>query len=134
MATILLADNDRAVSALLTELLRRFGVAVEPAFDGEEAKEKARRPGLGAIVCDLDMPKASGLEVLESLADLPSPPPAIVISGYVDEAVRLRLQRLPFVREVLRKPFDLMAFAAKVKRLAVGDGEEPPPAAAVATA
>ncbi len=134
MATILLADNDRAVSALLTELLRRFGVAVEPAYDGEEAKEKARRPGLGAIVCDLDMPKASGLEVLESLADLPSPPPSIVISGYVDEAVRIRLQRLPFVREVLRKPFDLMAFAAKVKRLAAGDGEAPPATAAAANA
>ncbi|MBM3972846.1 MAG: response regulator [Planctomycetes bacterium] len=129
MATILLADNDRAVSALLTELLRRFGVAVELAYDGEEAKAKGRRPGLGAIVCDLDMPKASGLEVLESLVDLPAPPPAIVISGYVDEAVRSRLQRLPFVREILRKPFDLMAFAARVKRLAAADGEAPPDAA-----
>jgi two-component system response regulator QseB len=129
MPTILLADNDRAVSALLTEILRRFGVAVDPAYDGDEAKVKGRRPGLAAIVCDLDMPKASGLEVLESLADLPNPPPAIVISGYVDDAVRLRLQRLPFVCDVLRKPFDLLAFASKVKALATVAGGEPPAAA-----
>lgn len=134
MPTVLLADNDRAVSALLTELLRRFGVAVEPAYDGEEAKAKARDPGIHAIVCDLDMPKASGVEVLESLADLASPPPAIVISGYIDEAVRQRLQRLPFVRDVLRKPFDLLAFAARVKRLATADGDAPPAAAAAAGA
>jgi CheY-like chemotaxis protein len=132
MPTILLADNDRAVSSLLTELLRRFGVAVEPAYDGEEAKAKARLPGLDAIVCDLDMPKASGVEVLESLADLPSPLPAIVISGYIDEAVRQRLLRLPFVRDVLRKPFDLLAFAAKVKRIATASGEPPPAAAGAA--
>lgn len=132
MPTILLADNDRAVSALLTEILRRFGIAVEPAYDGCEAMAKARLPGLGAIVCDLDMPKASGIEVLESLADLASPPPAIVISGYVDDAVRQRLQRLPFVRDVLRKPFDLMAFAGKVKALATVVEGEPPAAAAQA--
>lgn len=115
---VLLADNDRAVSSLLAELLRRFGVEVETAYDGEEAKAKARAADVAAIVCDLDMPKASGAEVLESLVDLPAPPPAIVISGYVDEAVRARLARLPFVREVLRKPFDLLAFANLVRRTA----------------
>jgi CheY-like chemotaxis protein len=126
--TILLADNDRAVSSLLAELLRRFGVAVVQAYDGDEAKAKAREPGLAAIVCDLDMPRASGVEVLESLADLPGPPPAIVISGYIDEAVRSRLGRLPFVREVLRKPFDLLAFARTVQAIAAA----PPPGAATA--
>lgn len=119
MPTILLADNDRAVSALLVELLKRFGVEAVPAYDGEEAKGKARAPGLAAIVCDLDMPRASGVEVLESLADLPAPPPAIVISGYIDEAIRARLLRLPYVREVLRKPFDLLAFARTVRDLAL---------------
>ena len=124
MPTILLADNDRAVSSLLVELLKRFGVEALPAYDGEDAKKKARAPGLAAIVCDLDMPRASGVEVLESLADLPAPPPAIVISGYIDEAIRARLLRLPFVREVLRKPFDLLAFARTVRDLALaGQGD-----------
>jgi CheY-like chemotaxis protein len=117
-STILLADNDRAVSSLLVELLKRFGVTAVPAYDGEDAKAKGREPGLAAIVCDLDMPRASGVEVLESLVDLPAPPPAIVISGYIDEAVRARLARLPFVREILRKPFDLLAFARTVRSIA----------------
>ncbi|MBM3963175.1 MAG: response regulator [Planctomycetes bacterium] len=123
--TILLADNDRAVSSLLVELLKRFGVTAVPAYDGEDAKVRGREPGLAAIVCDLDMPRASGVEVLESLADLPAPPPAIVISGFVDEAVRARLARLPFVRAILRKPFDLLAFARTVRSIAeAAAGEE----------
>ncbi|MFN9275604.1 MAG: response regulator [Planctomycetota bacterium] len=116
--TILLADNDRAVSSLLVELLKRFGVTAVPVYDGEEAMRQGRLPGLAAIVCDLDMPRASGIDVLESLADLASPPPTIVISGYVDEVVRSRLARLPFVRDVLRKPFDLLAFARTVRGIA----------------
>jgi CheY-like chemotaxis protein len=60
----------------------------------------------------------SGLEVLESLRDLPHPPKSVVISGYLDEKIEQYLRALPFVQEVMRKPFDLLVFAAVVRRLA----------------
>lgn len=118
MSHVLLADNDLAVSSLLAEMLRRAGLTVEQVFDGDGARQQARRPDLRVLVCDLDMPRASGLEVLESLRDLERPPHVVVISGYLDGAIRDGLARLPFVREVLRKPFDLLAFAARVRELA----------------
>ena len=113
--TVLVADNDRAVSGLLTEVLVRSGLRVVHAYDGHAAASMARDPVIRAIVCDLDMPGASGLEVLASLADLPTPPAAVVVSGYLDADVRAKLARLPFVRRVFAKPFDLRAFAACVQ-------------------
>jgi CheY-like chemotaxis protein len=115
---VLIADNDRAVSGLLSEILVRAGLSPIHAFDGHTASLMARQPGLSVIVCDLDMPRASGLDVLESLRDLPDPPQAVVVSGYLDADVRERLGKLPFVREVLSKPFDLRLFAERVRQLA----------------
>ena len=126
VTSVLIADNDSAVSSLLTQVLMRAGLVVGHAYDGETAIRQAREPGLRVLVCDLDMPRVSGVEVLESLRSMDQPPAAIVITGYLDQAVLERLQALPFVRAVLRKPFDLLQFAARVQELLAL-----PPAAAV---
>jgi CheY-like chemotaxis protein len=122
---VLIADNDPAVNGLLRDVLERSGLAVVQAFDGRTALALAREPQVRVLVCDLDMPGASGVEVLEALALLPVPPDAVVVSGYVDAAVRTRLRALPFVREVLGKPFDLMAFAGRVAELLAASGRQP---------
>ncbi len=125
VTAVLIADNDCAVSALLTEILVRIGLSPVHAFDGDTARIMARQPGLRVIVCDLDMPRVSGLEVLESLRDLANPPRAVVVSGYLDAEVQERLGKLPFVCDVLRKPFDLLAFAERVRQLATADARLP---------
>ena len=118
--TVLIADNDRAVSALLTEILTHVGLAVRQAFDGDEALRLVREPGIAVVVCDLDMPKLSGLEVVEAMPGGAEAPPVVVISGYLDAQTCERLRALPHVREVLRKPFDLLAFSERVRQLAAG--------------
>lgn len=122
---VLIADNDRAVSSLLGEVLARKGMRVAHAYDGEAAAAMAREPDVAVLVSDLDMPKRHGLEVLASLVDLPTPPPVIVVSGYLDRAIEAQLGRLPFVRAVLRKPFDLFAFADRALALC-RQQQEPP--------
>lgn len=119
--TVLIADNDRAVGGLLAEVLAQSGLNTSSAFDGEEASRMARCDDVRVLVCDLDMPGLSGLEVLESLQDLPHPPKSVVISGYLDEKIEQRLRALPFVQEVMRKPFDLLVFAAVVRQLATAE-------------
>lgn len=114
---ILLADNDRGVSDLLTEMLRRTGSAVVQAFDGEQAKVELERRAFAVLVCDLDMPRVPGLELLEWLAGRARQPEVVVISGYLDRTVGRRLQQLPFVRHTLCKPFDLFGFVRLVASL-----------------
>jgi len=118
---ILVADNDLAVSSLLCEVLRRAGMRVEAAYDGDQAMSSVARPTVAVFICDLDMPRRSGIEVVESLRTHANPPATLVISGYLDEGMTKRLQGLPWVRGLLRKPFDLLAFAAQVQQLAGWD-------------
>lgn len=134
MPTVLVADNDTAVRGLLAEVLARVGLSVRQADDGESALAMAGEPGLAGMVCDLDMPRRSGLEVLEELARRGVTLPAVVVSGYLDEAIDERLRRLPAVREVLRKPFDLLGFAARARehfRAALPAGAAAVPAASL---
>lgn len=120
--TVLIADNDRAVSGLLGEVLQHAGLQAAHAYDGDQASRLARDPAVRVLVCDLDMPGASGVEVLESLRDLEQPPHAMVISGYLDANIEARLRAMPYVHEVMRKPFDLLVFAGVVRRLAAMGG------------
>lgn len=120
--TVLLADNDAAVSALLAEVLRRAGLQVEAVFDGKTACERVSAGGHRVFVCDLDMPKMSGIDLLESLRAHVAMPPTMVISGYLDPQIEVRLAALPFVCAVLRKPFDLLAFAEQVRQRAAAVG------------
>jgi len=115
--TVLIADNDSDVSELLRDVLQRRGLHVERCFDGEAASAMVREPGVQVLVCDLDMPRASGMEVVEGLSGLVQPPAVVVISGFMDAGTEQRLRALPFVREVLRKPFDVLLFAQRVEVL-----------------
>ena len=74
----------------------------------------------GYSICDLDMPKLSGEEVLEHLSKIPGSPPALVISGYLDASSNRRLLSIPGVRLTLRKPFDVFAFARLVADICRG--------------
>jgi CheY-like chemotaxis protein len=120
LPAVLIADNDNAVCSLLVEILVRRGLDVGQVADGEAALMAVRDPSVRVLVCDLDMPRASGLEVLAGLGDRPSAPAAIVISGYLDAALYERLSAIPAVRTILRKPFDLLAFADQVCQLVAG--------------
>lgn len=115
---VLIADNDASVSGLLAEVLRRHGLDVTVAGDGDAAMAAAIGQPVAVLVCDLDMPRLSGVEVLENLAVAGWLPPSLVISGFLESATLARLRRIPAVREVLRKPFDLLAFARRVQELA----------------
>lgn len=116
--TVLIVDNDRAVNALLSEVLVGVGLSCESACDGEQALARLRGGGVKVLVTDLDMPNLDGRGLLEELPRLPQPPAAIVISGYVDRDASRALLELPHVRQVLAKPFDVMKFAALVRSLA----------------
>ncbi|MFN8827169.1 MAG: response regulator, partial [Planctomycetota bacterium] len=94
----MIADNDTEVSSLLADVLMRSGMSVQCCFDGEAACALARAPEVRVLVCDLDMPRASGVEVVESLRGLASPPAGLVVAGSRDPAGASRLWAGPFGR------------------------------------
>ena len=115
---VLVADNDTGVRDLLCEVLRRHGMQTVVAGDGEEALKRLAVGPVDLLVCDLDMPLMGGEEVIRRLGDFASPPPVLVVSGYIDSLIERDLTSQDVVRGVFRKPFDVFAFAAEAANLA----------------
>jgi CheY-like chemotaxis protein len=114
---VLIADNDRAVAGLLLEVTAALGCRVAVVHDGAAACELLQQQPVQVLVCDLDMPRRTGMEVIEWLRQQPVRPAVVVISGWLDAAATQRLQSWPHVAAVLRKPFDLRAYGDLVRGL-----------------
>ena len=64
---ILLAEDDKALSALMQDFFRAAGVAVTPAYDGEQALVLAQAQPFDLLVLDVMIPHLNGLEVCEAV-------------------------------------------------------------------
>src|SRR4051812_42868660 len=81
---VLLADDDRVLTTLLSARLRARGVDVVIAHDAMQALMTAMRPPHpDAIVLDIQMPGGTGLEALRKLksSSKTSSIPILVLSG-----------------------------------------------------
>src|SRR5688572_20749922 len=66
---ILVVDDDDAIRALLSTVLRRRGLRVETARNGVEALARLGECRYSLLLLDLMMPLMSGYQVLEHIAD-----------------------------------------------------------------
>jgi DNA-binding response OmpR family regulator len=122
---ILVIDDDPGVRGLLTILFEREGWTVTTAADGEVALEQIARVRPDVVILDLMLPKRTGLEVLQQIAehDDDTAEKVLVLTA-ISEA---QLRRLPAglrVRKLMRKPFDNAELLQSVK--ACGSGVDAP--------
>jgi two-component system, OmpR family, response regulator VanR len=66
---VLLAEDERRVAEALARGLRREGMAVDVAYDGVTALDKARLNPYDVVVLDRDLPRLHGDEVCRTLRD-----------------------------------------------------------------
>jgi CheY-like chemotaxis protein len=117
--TILVADDDEDMLALVSMSLRTDGYAVLEARDGHDLLEQLQRtiddPVLrpDVVVADIMMPKLSGLGVLDALRRAQVHVPVVLMTVLADHSVNLVARRLGAVG-VLHKPFDGAALRAAV--------------------
>jgi two-component system chemotaxis response regulator CheY len=70
MQKIIVIDDSQAVREQLSIVLTEAGYAVVEAEDGVEGAKAVRaNPSAALVICDLHMPKLSGLGLLELLRD-----------------------------------------------------------------
>ncbi|HEX3109989.1 MAG TPA: diguanylate cyclase [Thermoanaerobaculia bacterium] len=69
---VLVVDDDENVRVALTVLLGRIGCDVETAEDGEQAMEMLSGGSFDIALCDLDMPKVNGLDLIERVRECPA--------------------------------------------------------------
>jgi len=104
--TVLVVEDDEAVSELLVALLEDRGYRAVPALDGRRAIELARELTPHLITLDLALPGTDGHAVLETLkADATTRDiPIVVISAFTQILPAGDRKKLAYL---LGKPFDV---------------------------
>jgi len=91
---VLLVEDDQVFRSLVANFLTEHGYQVSVADDGEAGIKRCVDEQPDIVLCDILMPKKSGLEVLQTILEGCQNVPVIVISAsedmqHIREAVRL---------------------------------------------
>jgi DNA-binding response OmpR family regulator len=117
--TILVADDDEDMLALVSTTLRTDGYTVLEARDGEDLLEPLQRaledPTVrpDVVVADIMMPRLSGLGVLDALRRAQVQFPVVLMTVLADDSINIVARRLG-AAGVLHKPFDAADLRAAV--------------------
>jgi DNA-binding response OmpR family regulator len=111
--TILLADDDTAVTDSLAPFLERAGFHVLVASDGASALEKAQAQHPDLLLLDVLMPRMDGREVLRRLRNSKNWTPTILLTR-VGESSERALALEEGADDYLNKPFDPHELLARI--------------------
>jgi two-component system NtrC family sensor kinase len=113
---VLVIDDNADIRSFLRDMvLGPRGYVVTIATDGQSGLELAlaQRPDL--ILLDVNMPRMTGLEVLEALREHDFSAPVILMTFYGSENIAVQAFRLG-VRDYVRKPFEVEEVLAAIDR------------------
>ncbi|MBR1864487.1 MAG: response regulator transcription factor [Ruminococcus sp.] len=102
---VLIAEDDREISRILSDVLTGHGYEVRQACDGQQAAELFEEDEPDLVLMDLMMPKKSGEQLIRELREK-SEVPVIVISARSMMETKLEVLRLG-ADDYLIKPFDI---------------------------
>ena len=91
---ILYMEDDFGLARLLQKNLTRKGYEVDLAEDGESGLQLLEHQAYDLLLIDYNMPGLSGLDVLVRLAQKPSFPPTIMVTGGGNEKVAVEAMKL----------------------------------------
>ncbi|MFQ5576637.1 MAG: response regulator [Anaerolineae bacterium] len=91
---ILCIEDDAGVARLIQKQLRRAGYAADTAADGEEGLAQYAAGDYDVVLVDQNMPRLSGLGVLERLLAQDEPPPTVMITGTGSEEIAVQAMKL----------------------------------------
>ena len=105
----IVADDVRSSRKLLSQCIASLGIDVETVEDGQAAWERVQRQVPDLVVTDIDMPRMSGLDLLNRLRHDPNDAirqiPVVVVTGLNDCELDQVVQRFGGMT-VLCKPLD----------------------------
>jgi two-component system response regulator AtoC len=116
MPKILVADDDAAIRALLTDLLKGEGYDVVEARTGAEvlaAVNRSEKPDL--VLMDVRMPEMTGMDVLRRMRDSKVGVGALVMTAYGSSNLAIQSIQLG-AYDYVQKPFDLDEVLVAVRR------------------
>ena len=122
---ILLADDDKEMRHLLSQVFSNAGFEVTECSDGVDLlmhlesllfPERNGRHAPDLIISDIRMPGITGIEILEGLQNVKDRPPIIMITAFGDDETHDLAEKLN-AAAMFDKPFDIDDLLKKVNAL-----------------
>lgn len=122
-AKVFIVDDDEAVRDSLQAMLESEGLEVELFENGEEFLRIFNPQNTGCLLLDLNMPKVSGQEILENMAERKLQIPVIVITSVSDDRLKSRALAAG-ARTLLEKPLEHGRLLDAINQV-MGDAAQP---------
>jgi two-component system, response regulator, stage 0 sporulation protein F len=107
MATILVADDERAIRSLLRRILEAEGHQVIEAGNGREAVDLYRRAPADLVILDILMPEEDGMETTWQLTREFTGANIIAMTGGRGDSNFLDVVKLLGAHRTMEKPFQI---------------------------
>ncbi len=104
---ILVIDDEECIRDSCCQVLTKAGYRVQTAVNGEVGLAKAGEIGPDLALIDLDMPGASGLQVMDRLSEISPGTIRIVVTGNTSIDLEKEVMHKRRAQTCLTKPFSL---------------------------
>ena len=115
MDRILIVDDDRSIRELLSMHLEERGFGVMSAATGAEGFRLAAEASPAAIVLDMRLPDASGIDLIPELKKRAADAPVLMITAHHDMASTILAMKAGAF-DYIHKPIDIEAFDVALDR------------------
>ncbi|MFQ5706793.1 MAG: SpoIIE family protein phosphatase [bacterium] len=115
MARILVVDDEKSITILLSEVLKKDGHAVKAVHDGKLVREELRKKEYELVITDLHMKEVGGIDVLKVTKGVNDNIEVLILTGHGSIATAVEAMKLGAF-EYLTKPIDMEEFRLKVKK------------------
>ena len=109
---ILIIEDDESIAEIQKDYLEMSGYSVDCAYDGESGMQKYLSGQYSLIILDLMIPKMSGFEILEKIAEKKKIP-VIIVSARDEELSKIKGLNLG-ADDYITKPFGMGELLARV--------------------
>jgi DNA-binding response OmpR family regulator len=124
MARVLIAEDDRVIANAMATHLRRAGMDVEVAEDGDRALRKLRYERPDIAVVDLMLPGMDGWSITETLRKEGIETPIVIVSARGSEHDKVHALQIGG-DDYLSKPFGMRELVARVEAVLRRAGMSP---------
>ena len=114
-ARILIAEDEANLRLVLQKELERLGYRVQAAPDGEAALRKLEESNVDVLLCDINMPRIDGMEVLRRVHERPNPPEVLMLTGQATVETAVEAMKLG-AYDYLTKPYRIAELDVRVRQ------------------
>ena len=116
-ARLLIAEDEANLRLVLQKELQRLGYRVHVAPDGEAALRKLEESNVDVLLCDINMPRMDGMELLKRVHERPNPPEVIMLTGQGTIETAVEAMRIG-AYDYLTKPYSISELDVRVRQAA----------------